>query len=382
MKPQKIKNILVLASNQPGNIGDFMLNLGVCDYLSKTSLSIYIDTESFNFEEKKWFTDYFPHINQLKNNPFKKLSTLLGALILKKYDVLFFYPGMSFSSNNRKKKIKRLQLIICFCLLKLWKIKIIIPNTSRNLENISLFDIHTDRILSCIVDLYGIRNISIQQILFLNYNIKCKYVPDVFLLNKNFINFHSKNEKIKPSKKYVVLCFRPDIPEIVSIENKEIYTARLLCQVTKLIKYYMNTHEIQLILHSLKDYEFMNRIYTCLSDRTNIIYAPRILSPHSLAYIYANADVVLSNRLHSIFFGITAGVPSFGMTTQEHDKIINSLKTLDLDKLLLDINLDFSVLVDKINNICYDDNVSAKINTKVRSSINNIIKVFNDALNI
>tara|TARA_A100001015_G_scaffold315308_1_gene426837 strand:- start:1595 stop:2722 length:1128 start_codon:yes stop_codon:yes gene_type:complete len=367
-------SILFYACNQPSNLGDVLLNRAIVKYLSSKS-DVFVDPGKFKGEDKDTFILKGESLeSKVTQYDIKSLRALFDIFYFKKFDYFIMSAGMSASNSKIRYFLNRTKLICILLLLKCRGIKMIIPNTSFDVNEVNLLVLFLERIISKLVYVYGVRDNSVSKYLTKS-GINCRYIPDVF-----FLNTEKRNIQNIPKKKRIILNFRESIPEIIETREKENYREQLIKSIESIVHKFSDSPEIICVYQCLKDKSFTIRLFDKLKGSFNATLHDKRLNYHEAKALYQDSICVLSNRLHCIFLGFSVGTLSMPLSSSKsHRKLYGSMSSLNVENFFLDIESKSS-LNSKLIEQCINDEVSHELHEISLKAKEMTESIFNDLL--
>ena len=368
-----MNNLLFYASNQPSNLGDVLLNRAIIKYLS-SKFDVFVDAGKFKGEDKDTFLLKGESLeSKVTNYDIKSLKALFDIFYFKKFDYFIMSAGIYCAKSKIRYFLNQTKLISILLLFKCRGIKIIIPNASFNLKEVNVLVLFLERIISKIVYVYGVRDKSVNKYL-IESGVNCRYIPDVI-----FLNTEKKNTQNIRKRKRIILNFRESIAEISDTKEKENYRAHLIKSIKTIVQKFPDA-DVICVYQCFKDRSFTVSLFDILKGSCNASLIEKCLNYHEAKALYQESICVLSNRLHCLFLGFSVGALSMPLSSSKsHRKLYGSMRSLNVEKLFLDIEseppLNYQLIERAINDEVSHDLYEISLKAKEMTE-----SIFNDLL--
>lgn len=253
-------------------------------------------------------------------------STLFSSIFTKKTVYLLTIPGHFFGAGV-KKAIQTFLAAVFFYLLKLLGVKVIKLGGC-----VGPFDTSVrlaERFRSGAFVFYGLRDsISIDNIGMSQTN---NAYPDLAFMSSDIDEIVSQTD----IDKNIVISFREATNSMAKASG---YQAMIKEKIPLLLEKYKENHTIYLVFQVPSDKGFNQEIYEMLSDLGfKCEFVSEKLKLQDALQLYANANIVMSNRLHILLPCIGLGTKHAGIIdTKKHHKIYGIYKDIGLEELLID----------------------------------------------
>lgn len=323
------------------NLGDILINVLLIRELSKKN-KVYLDSPDKTLIELSRNNNPFSeNINYIgKTLSFKGYPIVrwINALhIISSLNLVFDPPGAySIKYSGLKAFLKRKKYILRALLLKIFKIKNVRVGVSYGeIESTSLKD---EIVLSKLYKSIAIRSID-------NYNyLKNLGLENIELIGDLAYLFDSNHFKFEESlgtkldNNYIIISFRWAL--YGHIKNEQYFNSlrRALLELIALNdlnqdRTYVFSYQVE------EDYEaicILKEDFEKAGYKINLI--EKKLDFNSAISLYKNAELIFSNRLHVVLWGLLNGSNSYVLTDcEKHKKIVSIFKDLDLSNILFDI---------------------------------------------
>jgi len=319
--------ILYRAYNQPGNLGDLMLNRGLVSLLRRYG-SVHLCAGGFSGADLEVIKSWGVVIERGRNGLVGGIRWLFRALVKREWDCLIEYPGIRPIGSGYL--VRRVFVVLVYGLLRLRGCRVIIPNIAYDLNRITKEVLRAESIVARIVNLYGVRDVRLFDVMCDNGVCRVRYVPDVFFLNCA----EGLPKRLGRVRKRVVLVFRESIPGA----DSSTYKKALIAQLVNIVASLNERCEFIIACHCLSDSSFSRELGGVLSEYGDVRVYGEVLTVESAFDLYSGSDLILSNRLHAVLFAFSVGSCGVFVTDADrHDKVAGAVYTYGCVEYLVDI---------------------------------------------
>lgn len=272
-------NTYFLCLTQYENVGDLLINKMLVEEVAKYG-DVYLDCPHApeNFRQYLFTNENVIDINQKYQVSFKKSNIIRFLLFLKHHDIQMFLqsPGPikkgkgfgHFYFSLAHRLVKFIGIPYCY-------IGKCCSAVAAKKERISL-----NNVAAAYVRSYS----GVEYIKQLGYN-HVDYIPDLAFLLKDRVTVSAK-------KKTAVLTFR-------EIKNEK---EKFLEWLNNVVSYLLqNGYQVEFFYQVKRDERFMKELYSQF-DSNSVKFIENIIWYDSFGY-YADKEIVISNRLHSLLVG-------------------------------------------------------------------------------
>lgn len=299
------------------------------------------------------------------------LAMLLSALtqVVSTRKVAFVTGLGEHRYTTVKSSVKNFSAACLLALLKLLGVKVVRIGMSMHIAG--LLPKFSERILSMFVDHYYVRD-SLSQRMCRDAGVKCaKIAPDLSWA------YAVDCQKIDDESSEVTNCifsfrsslYKGDISKIENLKEAIVILAHTL------IRQYGCS--IQITYQVGTDANFAHELYQTLSrQHDNVFLVEELITLENAGSFYGHAQLVFSNRLHTLLLSYKYGAVPIGFIDKSNQKkIVGIFEDVGLEDLLIDFeyvkraSFGFPHVRDAINKI---RDVEKKNRTELQNILNNI----------
>jgi polysaccharide pyruvyl transferase WcaK-like protein len=351
------KKLLFMAGNQPGNLGDIMLDRGLLNCLQKL-VDVTVDYAEFPPEEAAQFKLTAETVQRSQGavvsprNP-KGLLQLLKEP--KRYDVVCFYPGiLGYGSTGLYLKT-RLRVLLACALMRLKGIQVMYPSVGFPLHEINRLVVLVEGAIARLCLVYATRDRRVADCFQARGVSQIEYLPDVFFLNQQ------SRPSLDPdpsARKKVLFSLRDEVPE--APEEKETFARKIVERAVALVTDLSRDFDVTLSYQCGRDRAPMSAIAEQTRHLQGVTFHDELLDADCAYALYKQQDMIISNRLHCVLFAYIVGAAGIAMTdVARHDKLVGAMRTYEMEDYCLDVHDSDQALADKTRGWLQDSTARA-----------------------
>ena len=340
--------------NQPDNLGDVILNRSLIETFEKRG-EVFVDDFYLNDEYLEDFGVSRDHlISERKDLPNPrtnsgKLSWIFGSQV---FQCFSRYPGHYFPRKGFKWLIHDLKMAVFYTLLKMRGIKVILVGVTIDTTLLKGFKGFLWRWQASQHELFSVRDKTIYEDLRERGFSTVKHVPDLFLLSTCDEEPVLESD-LEGRTKRVVICLRPDIPEVVDLNATSDLTRMRVAEILDSLDPKV---EVVFSFQVDRDGEYVKSLYEAHKDRPNTRFEPVCQTVESAFKLYRETSVILSNRLHCLLYGLTVGAAPVALTDwEQHTKIRYAWKDFEISDYCFDLKGSVDDGMKTVNSILSDE---------------------------
>jgi hypothetical protein len=153
--------------------------------------------------------------------------------------------------------------------------------------------------------------------------------------------------------KRVVICLRPDIPEVADLDATSDLTRMRVAEILDRLDPKV---EVVFSFQVDRDGDYVKSLYEVHKDRPNTRFEPECQTAESAFELYRETSVILSNRLHCLLYGLTVGAAPVALTDwEQHTKIRYAWKDFEISDYCFDLNGSVDEGMKTLNSILSDE---------------------------
>lgn len=340
--------------NQPDNLGDVILNRSLIETFEKKG-EVFVDDCYLNNEYLEDFGVSRDHLmSERKDLPNPrtnggKLSWIFGSQV---FQCFSRYPGHYFPRKGFKWLIHDLKMAVFYTLLKMRGIKVILVGVTIDTTLLKGLKGFLWRWQASQHELFSVRDKTIYEDLKERGFSTVKHVPDLFLLSTRDEE-PVVEEDLEGRTKRVVICLRPDIPEVAVPGATSDLTRTRIAEILDRLD-----PEVEVVFSFQvdRDGEYVKSLYEAHKERPNTRFEPECQTVESAFELYRETSVILSNRLHCLLYGLTVGAAPVALTDwEQHTKIRYAWKDFEISDYCFDLNGSVDEGMKTVNSILSDE---------------------------
>lgn len=340
--------------NQPDNLGDVILNRSLIETFEKRG-DVFVD----DFYLDDGYLDGFGVsrdrlMSERKDLPDPRTNTgkLRWVFGAQTFQCFSRYPGHYFPRKGFKWLLHDLKMAVFYTLLKMRGIKVILVGVTIDTTHLKGLKGLLWRWQASQHELFSVRDKTIYEDLKKLGFSTVKHVPDLFLLSTR--DEEPVLEKdLEERTKRVVICLRPDIPEVaVPGATSDLTRAR----VAEILERLDPEIEVVFSFQVDRDGEYVKSLYEAHKNRPNTRFESECQTVESAFELYRESSVILSNRLHCLLYGLTVGAAPVALTDwEQHTKIRYAWKDFEISDYRFDLNGSVDAGMQTISSILSDE---------------------------